>query len=104
MGDVVRPEFGQKRDGKRRREAEVVFQPLHVFGDAAGYRICLIRDAGGPEGNVLKVVAGQVRGCEYEPVATLPNTPAGWSEATTAGMAILRTLGMIESINNGPPL
>jgi hypothetical protein len=104
MGDVVRPEFGQKRDGKRPREAEVVFQALHVFGDAAGYRICLIRDARGPERDVLKVVAGQVIGCEYEPVAILPNTPAGWSEATTAGMAILRTLEMIESITNRLPL
>src|SRR5689334_17065843 len=104
MGDVVRPEFGHKRGDAGLRDAEVVFQALYVFGDAMGCRICLIRDEATPVGDMLKVVAGPIGGCEYETVAVLPNTPAGRNEAATVGMAILRTLELIASINNGPPI
>src|SRR3954453_7575918 len=101
MGDVIRPEFGQRRGDESPREVVAVFQALHVFGDAAGYRICLVHDPSAPEGDVLKIVVGEETGCECEPVSILPTTPEGKSEAMTVGLAILRTLELIASIDNG---
>jgi len=96
MSNVIRPDFGQKRADESPYDAVFVFHALHVFGDAGGYRVCLAHDEEAAEGDVLKVVVGAVGGCEFEPVCVLPSTPEGRNEAATVGLAILRTLEMIE--------
>ena len=45
-----------------------------------------------------------MRSEEADAVATLPATSEGKAEALTIGLAILRTLKLIEGINNGPPV
>jgi hypothetical protein len=104
MGDVIRPWFGHKRGHESSCEVVAVFQALHVFGDAAGYRVCLVHDPDASEGDVFKVLVGEVSGCDFEPISLLPATPEGKSEAVTVGLAILRTLELIASIDNGPPV
>ncbi|WP_336488751.1 hypothetical protein [Methylobacterium nigriterrae] len=97
MSNVIRPDFGRKPADESPGEAPFVFQALHVFGDAAGYRVCLVHDEGAAEGDVLKVVVGRVGGCDFEPVSILPNTQDGRSDAASVGLAILRTLEIIEN-------
>jgi len=96
MSNVIRLDFGQKRADETPHDAVFVFQALHVFSDAARYRVCLMHDEAAPEGDVLKVVVGEVSGCDFEPVCVVLNSPEGRSEAATVGMAILRTLEVIE--------
>jgi|SRR4051794_38428607 hypothetical protein len=104
MGDVIRPRFGQERGHESPRDVVAVFQALHVFGDAAGYRVCLVHDPDASEGDVFKVLVGEVNGCDFEPVSLLPATPEGKCKAVTVGLAILRTLELIASIDNGSPV
>ena len=53
---------------------------------------------------MFKVVIGQVSSEAADAVANLSAANEGKAEALTIGLAILRTLKLIESINNGPPV
>ena len=104
MGEVVRPEFGARNRGTNRSGTCTVFAAVHVFGEAGGCRVSIIHDETDPVGDVLKVVVGEVGSDEVEAVAVLPASIDGKREAVIVGLAILRTLEMMESINNGPPV
>jgi len=104
MGEVIRPDFRGKSGGARCGREGPVFEALHIFGEVAGNGVYLVHDAAAPEGGVFKVVIGQVSSDEGDAVANLPATPAGRAEAIRIGLAILRTLELIESIDNGPPV
>lgn len=104
MGEVIRPEFGATDRGGNRGHRWTVFAAVHVFGDAGGCRVSIIRDEADPVGDVLKVVVGEVGSDEVEAVAVLPMSLEGKREAVTVGLAVLRTLELVESIHNGPPV
>ncbi|MGX5774867.1 hypothetical protein [Methylorubrum zatmanii] len=100
MTNIIRPNFGS-----RSREAEPSefaspeeeYQPLHVYGTAAGYVVALLEDARGPEGRALKVVVGPATGNTIEAVAVMPATDDGRVDADAAAMAVLRTLQVVEA-------
>src|ERR1700716_974721 len=104
MGEVIRPDFHAKSGGASGEDQRPVFEALHIFGEAAGYGVYIVHDVAAQNGGVFKIVVGQVGSDEADTVANLPATPEGKAEALTIGLAILRTLELIESINNGPPI
>lgn len=99
MTNIIRPIFGS-----RTREAEPPeapdpheeYQPLHVYGTAAGYLVALMEDARGPEGRCLKVVIGAASKNTIEAVAVMPPTDEGRVDADMAAMAVLRALEIVE--------
>ncbi len=64
MDNVIRPSFGgrQQPAGAEPPAYEDGYQPLYVYGQAAGHLVALIEDASGLEGLVLKVVVGPAAG------------------------------------------
>ena len=104
MGELIRPDFRRKSGGASGDDQRSVFEALHIFGEGAGYGVYLIHDVKAQHGGVYKVVVGEVSSDEGAAVANLPATPAGKAEAIRVGLAITRTLQLIESINNGPPV
>lgn len=102
MPNVIRPTFGSRP--RETDEAAPVaplgsdgYHQLHVYGRAAGYLVALMEDAGGPEGDALKIVVGPLADNEVEAVAVMPATPEGRIDADVAAMAILRTLEIVEA-------
>ena len=104
MGKVIRPSFGSKgaaNDGSA-DDTRTVFAAVHVFGDARGCRVSIIHDDEDPLGDVLKVVVGKVESNEVEAVAIVPASREGKREAVTVGLAVLRTLELLESLDSEP--
>ncbi len=107
MSNVIRPDFGARQKpaaSEASAEAAPEYRPLRVFGQAASYTVALIQDEDERAGSVLKVVVGPETGNEVEAVAILPATPEGDADAEVVGMAILRTLEMIEASNGEPEI
>jgi hypothetical protein len=103
MGELIWPDFRRKSGGASGDDQRPVFEALHIFGEAAGYGVYIVHDVAAQNGGVFKIVVGQVGSDEADTVANLPATPEGKAEAVRAGLAIMRTLELIDSINNGPP-
>lgn len=99
MSNIIRPNFGS-----RSREAEPSdpadpgdeYQPLHVYGTAAGYIVALLDTAPGPEGRTFKVVVGPADGNTIAAVAVMPATDEGRVDADMSAMAVLRALEVAE--------
>ncbi|WP_342150378.1 hypothetical protein [Methylorubrum sp. SB2] len=98
MDNVIRPSFGglQQPASTEPPAYEDGYQPLHVYGQAAGYLVALIKDASGPEGLVLKVVVGPAAGNSIEAVAFFVASDEGRVDADATANAILRTLEVVE--------
>ncbi|HJE25380.1 MAG TPA: hypothetical protein K8W01_17125 [Methylorubrum populi] len=99
MTNIIRPNFGSRsREGEPAEIApsEEGYQPLHVYGTAAGYIVVLLEDARGPEGRALKVVIGPASGNVLEAVAMMPATDAGRVDADATAVAVLRALEIVE--------
>lgn len=99
MTNIIRPNFGSRSREEEPAEiapSEEVFQPLHVYGTAAGYIVALLEDARGPEGRAFKVVIGSYSGNVLEAVAVMPATDAGRADADATALAILRALEIVE--------
>ena len=104
MGKVIRPNFGSKGAGNdgSTGDTRTVFAAVDVFGDARGCRVSIIHDDEDPLGDVLKVVVGKVESDEVEAVAIVPASREGKREAVTVGLAVLRTLELLESLDSEP--
>lgn len=102
MGSVIRPDFGRKGtgSGSSTDDTRTVFAAVHVFGEARGCRVSIIHDEDDPLGDVLKVVVGEVGSDEVEAVGIVPATREGKREAVTVGLAVLRTLELLESLDS----
>ena len=96
MDNVIRPTFGSQRRTQDPDEPRVQVTTERVYGEANGYRVCLVRDEEAAEGEVFKVVVGIVPGMEVSTVAILPATDGGAVDAELCALAILRTLSLIE--------
>lgn len=99
MTNIIRPNFGgrsREAEPSEATDAGDEFQPLHVYGTAAGYLVMLMEDARGPEGFVLKVVVGSAGKNLVEAVAVTPATDEGRADADAAAMAVLRALEIVE--------
>lgn len=99
MTNIIRPNFGgrsREADPPEPAGAQDEYQPLHVYGTAAGYVVALLEDTHGPEGRALKVVIGPASGNMIEAVAVTPATETGRVDADAAAMAVLRTLEIVE--------
>ena len=72
------------------------YQPLHVYGQAAGHVVALIEDASGPEVLVLKVVVGLAAGSSIKAVAFFVASDEGRIDADATANAILRALEVVE--------
>ncbi|KQO92008.1 hypothetical protein [Methylorubrum extorquens] len=104
MTNIIRPNFGGRdREAEPAVAADALeaYEPLHVYGTAAGYLVALLEDASGPEGRCLKVVIGAVGGNVFEAVAVTPATDEGRVDADMAAMAVLRALEVVEQ-GSGP--
>ncbi|TXM68533.1 hypothetical protein FV226_20005 [Methylobacterium sp. WL12] len=96
MTNVIRPTFGRPPQPDAAPPEETALEPLRIYGKAAGHVVALVADPGSPAGEVLKVVVGPLVGDRVEAVAVLPRTEAGEIDAERVGMAVLRTLEMLE--------
>ncbi|MBD8908077.1 hypothetical protein [Methylorubrum zatmanii] len=99
MTNIIRPNFGSRSREAEPSEfasSEEEYQPLHVYGTAAGYVVALLEDARGPEGRALKVVVGSAGKSTIEAVAVMPVTDEGRVDADMAAMAVLRALEIVE--------
>ncbi|CAO4162633.1 hypothetical protein [Methylorubrum populi] len=99
MTNIIRPNFGSRSREEEPAEiapSEEEFQPLHVYGTAAGYIVALVEDARRPEGRAIKVVIGSYSGNVLEAVAVMPATDAGRVDADATAMAVLRALEIVE--------
>ena len=96
MTNVIRPTFGRPPQPEAGAADETALEPLRIYGEAAGHVVALVADPGSPAGAVLKVVVGPLVGDRVEAVAVLPRTEAGEIDAERIGMAVLRTLEMLE--------
>lgn len=105
MDNVIRPSFGTSRPPVSAEPPayEEGYQPLHVYGHAAGHLVALIEDASGPEGLVLKVVVGPATGNSIEAVAFFAASDEGRIDADTTANAILRTLEVVEGDRSPRP-
>lgn len=99
MDNVIRPSFGGRQQPASAEPPayEDGYQPLHVYGQAAGHLVALIEDASGPEGLVLKVVVGPAAGNSIEAVAFFVASNEGRVDADATANAILRALEVVES-------
>ena len=103
MSNVIRPTFGAPREAASEpavtpASPEARYEPLRVYGTAAGYLVALLRDDAAPEGPVVKVVVGPDGGNSVEAVAILPATPEGEADADMAAMAVLRALEVLAGV------
>ncbi|MCJ2006100.1 hypothetical protein [Methylobacterium sp. J-092] len=96
MSNVIRPTFGRQPQPVDAESDEAAYQPLRVYGEAAGHVVALVEDPDAPAGAVLKVVVGPLSGNIVEAVAVLPRTEAGEIDAELVGMAVLRTLALMD--------
>lgn len=106
MTNIIRPTFGGRSRGAEppaATDADEEYQPLHVYGTAAGHVVALLEDTRGPEGRVLKVVVGPATGNTIEAVAVLPATDEGRIDADMTAMAVLRALEIVEQGNAPEP-
>ncbi|MBB2961806.1 hypothetical protein [Methylobacterium sp. R2-1] len=100
MTNIIRPHFGgctRETEAFEAPDPHEEYQPLHVYGTAAGYLVALVQDARGPEEPCLKVVVGAASKNTIEAVAVLPPTDEGRVDADMAAMAVLRALEIIEA-------
>lgn len=97
MDNVIRPAFGKPREAAEPKDSRVEVTTERVYGEANGYRVCLVRDEEAPEGDVLKVVVGLVSGMEVSTVAVLASGSEGEVDAELIALAILRTLSIVEA-------
>jgi hypothetical protein len=102
MDNVIRPTFGSPRRAPEPSDPRVQVTTERVYGEANGYRVCLVRDDEAQEGEIFKVVVGLVSGMEVSTVAILPATDSGAVDAELIALAILRTLGLIEGAAEAP--
>ena len=82
MSNVIRPTFGARPPPADTTATAATAVPevrhdIHVYGEAAGHRVGLLRDAEGPEGRTYKVVVGALDGETIEGIAVVPATPEG---------------------------
>jgi len=107
MGSVITANFGRKSTGSgsdsSADDTRTVFAAVHVFGEARGCRVSIIHDEEDPLGDVLKIVVGEMGSDEVEAVAIVPASREGKREAVTVGLAVLRMLEMLESLESEPP-
>ncbi|TXM93103.1 hypothetical protein FV222_22660 [Methylobacterium sp. WL103] len=96
MTNVIRPTFGRPPQPDAEVPEEIALEPLRIYGEAAGHVVALVADPGSQAGEVLKVVVGPLVGDRLEAVAVLPRTEAGEIDAERVGMAVLRTLELLE--------
>ena len=96
MTNVIRPTFGRPPPSEDAVPDGTAHEPLRIYGEAAGHLVALVEDPGAPAGAVLKVVVGPLSGNHVEAVAVLPRTDAGEIDAELVGMAVLRTLALLE--------
>ena len=104
MSNVIRPTFGAPRGAASEpavtpASPEARYEPLRVYGIAAGHIVALLQDDAAPEGPVVKVVVGPEGGNTVEAVAILPATPEGEADADMAAMAVLRALEVLAAAN-----
>lgn len=105
MSNVIRPTFGARLKPDEAPPAVASITELRAvrhFGQAAGYDVAMVRDEQTKQGPVFKVVVGPSDGREFEAFAILPDTREGEADAEVVGMAILRTLELMETIGRGP--
>lgn len=102
MDNVIRPTFGSPRRTPEQSEPRIQVTTERVYGEANGYRVCLVRDDAAEEGEIFKVVVGMVPGMEVSTVAILPATDGGAVDAELVALAILRTLGLLEGASEAP--
>ncbi|WP_043753991.1 hypothetical protein [Methylobacterium nodulans] len=76
---------------------------MRPVGEVDGIGVFLARHPNRKD-DLFEVVIGPASCSECEVVATLPTTRAGKTEAIRISMAILRTLDLISSINDRPPV
>ncbi|CAO4138262.1 hypothetical protein [Methylorubrum aminovorans] len=91
MTNIIRPNFGgrsREADPPEPAGAQDKYQPLHVYGTAAGYLVALMEDAREPEGRCLKVVVGATSNSTVEAVAVMPATDEGRVDADMVAMAV----------------
>ncbi|MCJ2054191.1 hypothetical protein [Methylobacterium sp. J-070] len=91
--NVIRPAFGTPRAPREPASAQ---PPLRILGTGAGHRVGLIRDPAAEEGDVFRVVVGPEDEAVVETVALLPAAEGAEVEAERIGLAILRTLEVVE--------
>ena len=96
MTNVIRPTFGRPPQPDPVPVEGTRHVPVRVYGEAAGHVVALVEDPATPAGAVLKVVVGPLDGEAAEAVAVLPRTDAGEIDAERIGMAVLRTLALLE--------
>jgi hypothetical protein len=101
MSNIIRPEFGRRSGDDGPSSKSLILSTPQVLGERAGYRVCLHREAV-TGGDVFKVVVAELSSREVENVAVLAALPDGEAEAIRTGMAILRTLEMIEGKPDAP--
>ncbi|GEP10512.1 hypothetical protein [Methylobacterium gnaphalii] len=104
MNNVIRPTFGTRPKTDAPSPPAAEHRALRIFGQAAGYTVALIQDDDDRTGPALKVVVGPTTGNEVEAVAILPALPEGEADADVVGMAILRTLEVIEAAGHDPEI
>lgn len=99
MDNVIRPTFGAPRapSAPSPEATASATRPLHLYGEAAGHRVGLLRDEDGPEGRTHRVVVGRLDGDAVEAVAIVPATREGEIDAERTALAILRTLEIVEA-------
>ncbi|KQP61395.1 hypothetical protein ASG40_01510 [Methylobacterium sp. Leaf399] len=102
MDNIIRPTFGAPRPEPQRPEPRIQVTTERVYGEAHGYRVCLVRGDDAPEGDVLKVAVGLTTGMEVSTVAILPATEAGETDAELVALAVLRALSLVE-VETVPP-
>ncbi|MBX9932422.1 MAG: hypothetical protein K2Y56_12920 [Methylobacterium sp.] len=96
MDNIIRPAFGKPREARAAIDSRVEVTTERVYGEANGYRVCLVRDEDAVEGSVLKVVVGKLSGMEVSTVAVLAAGSEGEVDAELVALAILRTLSLVE--------
>ncbi|WP_430911057.1 hypothetical protein [Methylobacterium sp. sgz302541] len=98
MTNVIRPVFGTRPVPQPPLPDEPADEmpPARVFGEAAGHVVAIAAHDDPVQGAVLKVAVGKAAFRELETVAVLPATAEGMADAETVGMAILRTLEIVE--------
>ncbi|GJD49471.1 hypothetical protein OPKNFCMD_2202 [Methylobacterium crusticola] len=93
MDNVIRPVF------RRESKARSVDRPdiVKSYGEVGSYTVSLVRDQLDEHGDVYKVVIGSAGGSSVGSVGIEPATPDGLFDSNLIGMAVLRTLELLEN-------
>ncbi|TXN22446.1 hypothetical protein [Methylobacterium sp. WL9] len=107
MSNVIRPTFGARpkpEDVPPTIASVTELRAVRHLGQAAGYDVAMVRDEDTKQGPVSNVVVGLEAGSDVDVVAILPGTQEGEADAEVVGMAILRTLELLETTGRGPEI